>query len=94
MITMESRVFLDTVVADQTDEDLSKAEWVLVAHVTTPNPSYTMNIRLCNALLPTAFPKVGDERRNNKLTFIFYDGKDERMADVPDIPQYCVANGQ
>lgn len=87
-------MFLDTVVADQKDEDLSKAEWMLVAPVTTPNPTYTMNIRLCNALLPTAFPKIGDERRNNKLTFIFYDSTDGRMDDVSNIPQYCVANGQ
>lgn len=94
MITMESRVFLDTKSADQVDEGLSKAEWVLVAPVTTPNPTYTMNVRLCNALLPTAFQKIGDERQNNRLTFVYYDMDDEDITDSGNVVRRCCERGQ
>lgn len=67
----EKRVFLYTANATHKDETYSWAQWTLQAPIQTPNPIYKMKVAMQNVLLPNTYEKVGFERRNNRMTFVF-----------------------
>lgn len=67
----EKRVFLYTANATHKDETYSWAQWTLQAPIQTPNPIYKMKVAMQNVLLPNTYEKIGLERRNNRMTFVF-----------------------
>ena len=79
---LETRVYLDTISADNKDEGLSQAEWLLTAPVTTPNPIYKMNVRMNTALFPTSFEKIGPSRENNTLVFLYHKGNSQNAVQT------------
>lgn len=84
---LETRVYLDTISADNKDDGLSQAEWILTAPVTTPNPIYKMNVRMNTALFPTSFEKIGPTRENNTLVFLYHNG------NGPDMVRQAIREG-
>lgn len=81
----EKRVFLYTANATHKDETYSWAQWTMEAPIQTPNPIYKMKVAMQNVLLPNTYEKVGFERRNNRMTFVFCPpGKEKNVKTLYD----------
>ena len=87
----ETRVFCAASAADIKDVTLSEAEWTFVAPITAPNPIYKMQAKLANATLPTSFQKVGPDRQNHKMSFMFlHEGEFDAELTKDEKAERCV----
>ena len=70
----EVKVNLSSTHADRSHNAQSDCSWTLKDDVSPPNPNYKIKVNVPNINIPSSFQKIGPDRGNDKLTFVYSNG--------------------